>query len=408
MQSLQSATVSSVAKIIPSFPVTGIVIVVILSMVIIGVVMYLKIMREQPSLANLMALIDIGTKNAASYPKQMTSRKGLGDYLLTIGNLPAEQLAFSNFHVMTANLGGYFSPINKAALCKEAIQYAIQAGARCIVFDIWPNISKGGNKGPILAVRQNDDSIEIIGHSYYTLNLTTAFTEVRKYAFEDSANPANRDPMILYLRFRGKPTANTLNGTATALINVFQQNNHRLPDNFTFTDKNPLYSTPINVTLPGKIIILSDQPGTGTSFAQWVNNPIAPSNTPFQRKTIGVPGEIRGLTSSQLTDLDLNCTRNLMACAPLPEDVAISETNRWDWKRAHNAGIQFCAMNLWAKGPELDAYLNPAVFGTYSFMIKSGIPPTVEGFASRYTIERVPNPITVKPLGYGDGTVYVK
>jgi hypothetical protein len=392
----------------PSFPIKGIMLFVFICLVIIGVVVYVKIMREQPSDANLAALVKKGVTDAANYPKQMTTRKGLTDYLLSIGHLPAEQLAFSNFHVMTANLGGYFSPVTKAAFCKEAIQYAIQAGARCIVFDIWPNYNKGANKGPVLAVRQNDDSIEILGSSYYTMDLTTAFTEVRKWAFEDSANPANRDPMILYLRFRGKPVSNTFTGTATALINVFQKNNHRLPDNYTLTDKNPLYSTPINVDLPGKIIILSDQPGTGTSFAQWVNNPIPPANSSFQRKTIATPGEVRGLNSSDQSSLDTTCTTNLMTCAPLAEDIATSESNSWDWKRAQDAGIQFCALNLWVQDDGLKAYLDPAVFGTYSFKIKSGTPPTTEGFASRYIIERVPPPISVKPLGYGDGTVTVK
>lgn len=392
---------------IPSFPVSGIVIVVLLSMVIIGIVIGLKIMREQPSEANLLALVKKGMTDTASYPKKLPTRKGLNDYLFDkVPNISADYLAFSNFHVMTANLGGYFSPVTKAAFSKEAIQYVIQAGARCIVFDIWPDISKGGNKGPILAVRQNDDSIEILGSSYYTMNLTTAFNEVRKWAFEDSANPGSNDPMILYLRFRGKPVANTLNGTATALTIAFQQ--HRLPDNFTFTDKNPLYSTPINILLPGKIIILSDQPGTGTAFAQWVNNPVAPSDSPFERKTIATPGEMHGLSPSQLTALDITCTKNLMACAPLPELIDTSESNSWDWKGAHNAGIQFCALNLWVKDDGLKTYLTPAVFGTYSFLIKSGTPPTTEGFASRYTIERVPPPIPVKPLGYGDGTVTIK
>lgn len=392
-------TVSSVLGGMPSFHIKGILLVIFVCLVIIGVVVYIITMRKQPSDANLAALVIKGTTNAAIYPKQMPKRKGLQDYLSSVGHLSADQLAFSNFHVMTANLGGYFSPVTKAAFSKEAIQYVIQAGARCIVFDIWPDISKGGNNGPILSVRQNDNSIEILDSSYYSMDLVTALTEVKKWAFEDSANPGSNDPMILYLRFRGKPDKNTFTGTATALT-VFQENNHRLPNNFTLTDKNPLCSSPINIMLPGKIIILSDQPGTGTSFAEWVNNPVAPANSPFQRKTIATPGEIKGLNSSQLNALDTTCTINMMACAPLPEDTATSESNSWEWKNAQDTGIQFCALNFWVNDDGLKSYLEPAVFGTYSFMIKS--------VATRYKIERVPNPIPVKPLGYGDGTVSVK
>ena len=394
MQTIQSA-----------IPIAGIVFIVLLVLAIIGVIIYVNIMRNQPSSTNLGILVNTGVTNAAAYPKNMPNRKGLNDYLLSIGNLSADQLAISNFHVMTANLGGFFTPVNKAAFCKEAIQYSINAGARCIIFDIWPDTNKGANLGPILKVCANDSDYTRL--SYYTLDLATAFTEVRKYAFEDSANPASNDPMILYLRFRGKPVSNTFSLTAMTLASVFKD--HRLPFNFATTNNNPLYSTPINTSFPGKIIILSDQAGTGTSFAEWVNNPVAPNNSPFTRKTIATPGEVHSLTPSQLSILDTSCTTNLMACAPLPEDIANSESNAWDWKQAQNAGIQFCGLNLWVNDNGLKAYLDPVVFGTYSFLIKSGIPPsTTEGFASRYTIERVPPPITVKPLGYGNGTLSVQ
>ena len=396
---MQVITVQSVIGGIPSVSSVVLITILLVVLMIIGIIIFLKIMRELPSLDNLLVLIKQGENDAKNYPIEMPKRKGLTDYLLSIGTLSADHLAFSNFYVMTANLGGFFSPVKTAAFCKEAIQYAIQAGARCIIFDIWPNSSKGAKQGPILQVCANDDSIEKI--SYYTLDLRTAFEEVNKWAFEDSANPHSNDPMILYLRFRGKPVANTFTETATALIKVFQQ--RRLPYNFTSTSSNPLYSTPINTVLPGKIIILSDQPGTGTSFAEWVNNPVPPNNSPFQRKTIATPGEVRGLTSDQSSTLDNTCTQNLMACAPLPEDISNSESNGWNWKGAQKVGIQYCGLNLWVQDKGLDTYMAPNMFGTYSFMIKPNNPPP-----HRYTIERIPPPIPVKDLGYGTGTLTVR
>jgi len=379
----------------------------ILVLVIIGVILYVKVMRNQPSDENLAALVKIGVTDAEPYAQQMTKRKGLSDYLLDkIGSTSADQLALSNFHIMTANLGGFFSPVTNAAFCKEAIQYVIQAGARCIVFDIWPNLNKGAKMGPILAVRKNDDSSELYGSAYYTLDLVTAFTEVRKWAFEDSANPGNQDPMFLFLRFRGTYlTANTLTGTANAISQALEQ--YRLPFNYSSTTNNPLFTTPINAdVLRRKIIILSNQTGVfhgvKTLFTEYVNSADFKDSivTPSQMHTI--------ITNpATLANLDKATTTKLMACAPLPEDTDKSESNAWEWKQAQNAGIQFCGLNLWVHDDGLNAYLDPGMFGTYSFSIKSGIPPSVEGFASRYTIERVPPPIPVKPLGYGDGTVTI-
>lgn len=371
-------------------------------------------MSDQPSEMNLAILVKTGITNAALYPKQMTNRKGLTDYLLSIGNIPADDLAVSNFHVMTANLGGYFSPINKAAFCTEAIQYAIQGGARCIIFDVWPNTNKKAKLGPILKVCANDESLEKL--SYYTMNLTQALQTVRKEAFENSANPGNQDPMFLFFRFRGITKDNTnkmtnlLNETANAISATLEE--YRLPFSYTrTTSDNKLPSTPMNI-LYKKVIILSDQTGildgVKTRFADYVNNPIVPS-TPFTRKQIATPGELHGLSQSNRKSIDTTSKTSFISCAPLPEDTANSESNAWDWKDAHKMGIQFCGLNFWVMDAGLKAYTDPSVFGTYSFMIKDDKEPEItEGFATRYRIERIPPPIPVKSLGYKDGTVTIK
>jgi len=387
MQTIQSVS---------SVPFMAIAVIIIAVLVIIGVIVYLKIVAAQPSDVNLAALCNIGTKAAEDYPKNMTKRFGLIKYLSDkIPNLSADNLAVTNFHVMTANLGGYFSPVGNAAFCKTAIQYAIQAGARCLIFDVWPNTNKGANMGPILKVCQSDDNYDIVGTSYYSMNLVTALTEVKKWAFEDSANPGNQDPMFLYFRFRGKPTANTLTGTANAISVALEQ--YRLPFIYSSTTgTNKLYTTPIN-ELTRKIIILSNNPGTGTRFADYINNPATATSSIF------IPGDIKALTGEQATKFDMDATTKFVACAPRPEDTGNSESNSWSWKRAHEVGVQFCGLNLWVNDNELKAYLDPGVFGTYSFMIKPNNPPP-----HRYIIERVPNPTPVKNLGYGDGTISVK
>jgi len=387
----------------------------IILLTIIGLILYFTTIRSQPSPANRMILVNNATANAAIYPKQMPNRKSLHDYLQNkVGNLPADVLSLSNFHVMTANLAGAFSPVNSAAFDPKAIQYALSAGARGLIFDVWPDTAKSSNMGPILQFRASDTSIESL--SPYSLDLGIALQMVQKYGFADSANPANNDPLFLFFRFRGNPTINTLNGTANAISMALEQ--YRLSSVYSSTDKNPLYSTPIDA-FQNKMIVLSNQSGIlngqRTRFADYVNNPTQPT-TPVT--AISTPGQINALGDVNTTKVQTDTAqRNILTCAPLPEDTANSESNGWDWKGAMNTGVQLCGINLWAMDSGLNTYLGPEVFGTYSFLIKpensmEGFTSSIEGFKSpvplRYRIERIPGPTPVKNPGYGDGTVNVK
>jgi len=378
----------------------------IIVFVIIAIVVYVTTMRAQPSAANLAALVAAATSQLTMYPNHMAGRKSLYDYLQTMGAISGDYLATSNFYVMTANLGGFFSPVNQAAFSTDAITYALQAGARCIIFDVWPDNSKGANFGPILKVCANDKSIEKL--SYYTLDINLALAAVQKEAFGNSANPANNDPLYLFFRFRGKPVTNTYTGTANAISLALEQ--YRLPFVYTSTSNNSLYSTPIN-ELFGKVIILSNKTGilpngTRTSFADYVNNPISYVGQPLPN-AISTPGDVRGVSSDQLTPLQSTESKHMiLACAPLPEDTDNSESNAWDWKGAMNAGIQLVGLNLWVQDSGLTAYLDPAMFGTYSFMMKPNT-STPTGIDLRYSIEYVPPPTPVANLGYGNGTMTV-
>jgi len=386
----------------------------LLIITLIVITYYISTLQSLPSPENLALLVKNATTNANIYPKHMPDRKSLNDYLQTIGQLSADNLATCNFYVMTANLGGFFSPINQAAFCPEAVQYAIQAGARGLIFDVWPDINNGTVLNPILQVCESDTSYKKL--SYYTLDLPTALNTVRKEAFENSANPANNDPMFLFFRFRGSPTVDTLNGTANAISAALEQ--YRLPYTFTSTTNNPLYSTPIQ-ELSRKVIILSNQTGVlngqRTRFAEYVNNPIQPSNPLF---AISTPVQVQSLAEDPLVTVQSSLAQqNILTCAPLLEDIPNSESNAWNWNGAQDAGIQLCGLNFWVMDEGLKAYMDPTVFGTYSFKIKpimssDGSSTAEEGFKNpvklRYTIERIPPPMPVKNLGYGDGTVVVK
>jgi hypothetical protein len=392
----------------PITPVTWAVIafVGIIVITMIGLIYYITTIRSLPSPINLAALVNTATKNAAIYPKQMPNRKGLQDYLQSIGNLPADVLSLSNFYVMTANLGGFFSPVNNAAFCPEAIQYALNAGARGLIFDVWSNTAKGANMGPILQVRANDASLQLL--SPYSLDLVTALQTVQKYGFGDSANPANNDPLFLFFRFRGNPTINTLNGTANAISIALEQ--YRLPTIYSSTNSNPLYSTPIDA-FQNKIIILSNYTGyingQRTRFADYVNNASTTNNK--NDLAIRTSGDVYALGDADLVKLQTNTAQNnILTCAPLPEDTANSESNAWDWSGAMNAGIQLCGINLWAMDAGLNKYTDPSMFGVYSFLIKPENSSDKSPVGLRHQIEHIPPPISVKNPGYGDGTVVVK
>jgi hypothetical protein len=410
----------------------------IILIVLLGIGIYFATMQAQPSATNLAALVKAGTTSAADYPSVMTSRKSLSDYLLNkLGNTAADQLSLSNFYVMTANLGGFFSPVNTAAFCTEAVQYAIQAGARCIIFDIWPDITKGADLAPILKVCASDTDYTKL--SYYTLSLQTALQTVKQEAFGNSANPGFQDPFYIFFRFRGSPSKDTFTGTANA-IDLSGLGAYRIDSSsYNDTNNNPLSSRPIT-EFRNKLIILSDRngivEGVLTKFADYVNNPTPPP-TPFERKSIAKPNEVNALSKDEYIALQSSlATGSILACAPLPENIETSDSNSWNWKIPMEGGIQLIAMNLWAKDDNLKAYLDNSVFGTYSFLIKSGRISTTEPFTSgpeptpraktgrgaelgedaatesleeyfapRFTIERIPPPIPVANLGYGTGAI---
>jgi hypothetical protein len=368
--------------------------IVVIGLIVIAVFALLSAMRTMQSLPSPEALA-ILTANALTtiipYPKNMTSRKSLYDYLQSIGTQPNSQMALCNFYVMTANLAGILPPIKGAAVSSTAIQYALQAGARGLIFDIWAD----DNDFPILQVGVGDDSIHKL--SPYNLDLLSALQMVQKEAFANSANPANNDPLFLVFRFRGPKPSNAF---YTNLANVLSQalEKHRLPLVFTKADSsNTLVHQPITEYY-GKMIVISDHIApVGNRWNEYINNPIVPT-TPIG--PISIPGEIRSLSKDNITTVQTTTSqKHILVCAPKPEDILNSETNSWDWKDAHAAGIQLVAMNLWSNDDNLKSYLDKATFGTYSWLIKP--------LPLRYTVEYIPPPVPVSNPGYGNGNVVV-
>jgi len=327
----------------------------------------------------------------SSYPKNMPNRKSLYDYLQSIGTLPGDQIALCNFYVMTANMAGLFTPVKGAAVTPVAIQYALQAGVRGLVFDIWADKMQN----PILKVGVSDSSIHKL--SYYTVDLLSALRMVAIEAFGNSANPANNDPLYLVFRFRGpSPSDKLFTNTANILSQALEA--RRLPLVFSGTTNNTLVQQPITEYY-GKMIVLSNMLApAGNRWNEYVNNPLPPT-TPIG--PISNPGDIHALSPSDVTLVQKNITQNnIVVCAPKPEDTDNTNTNSWDWKEVQAAGIHLVAVNIWSNDENLNAYLDPTVFGTYSWMIKP-VP-------LRYTVEHIPPPISVSNPGYGNGNVVVK
>jgi len=388
---------------------TAIVIIGLIVIVVFAVLILIRTVQGLPSAEALATQTATILSTVVPYPKMMPNRKSLRDYLnpdSPLGPLHDSEYALCNFYVMTANMAGIFTPVNGAAVTSTAIQYALQAGVRGLIFDIWAD----DKQNPILKVGRGDDSIHNL--SYYTLDLLSALQMVAKEAFENSANPANNDPLFLVFRFRGTtPSAELFNNTANILSEALEK--HRLPLVFSNADSsNTLVQQPITEYF-GKMIVLSHtiapdvitrDPQTNKQitktnrFNEYMNNPMFPT-TPIG--PISSPGEIHALNSSNIRTIQTKTAQdNILVCAPKPEDTANSDTNSWDWKEAHAAGIQLVAVNLWSKDDKLNAYLNPKVFGTYSWLIK---PEPI-----RYKVERVPLPIPVRNPGYKDGNVVVR
>ena len=347
---------------------------------IIGVLwIYLWLMRQYTkfeSKPNIVRISKEATQAQTEYARLNPKRKGIREYLqkLKSAGVPASQLCLTNFYVSTANATGIFFPTYNGVASAEAARAAVLAGARGFVLDIWPDVSAGANFGPVIQVVEEGSAWRRI--SLNSLPLSSVLSALTQEAFDTRQRPGAEDPLFLYLRFRGSPRTSTYEQTRAALTAVLES--YRLDASFNgCRAQDRLYTMPIT-SFFRKVIIFSNTRADGTSLADYIN--VAPKEG--VRVEFAVE-EARTLTTDMSRDAINRVKLNLTWLAPNSES-SLADSNGYDWERAQEIGIQFCAMNFWNRNDQLKRYLEPTMFGTQSFAIKPA--------KLRYIMEVMPDP----------------
>lgn len=368
------------------FPIWGMLLILLLA---IGLsIYYFKASGLFETAPNIQRLAKADVQGQVGYGNANPNRKGIREYLraLQASGVPDTHLSLTNFYVSTVNAGGLFFPAENGIVSPEAAKTAVLAGARAVVFDIWPDMTPGAQFGPCLQVVESGSLWRRI--SMNSLPFATVLKGLVQEAFEIDLRPGSSDPLILYLRFRGKPRTDTFNLTASAIAGILEP--YRLDTSFnSCRGQSHIFSTPITEFFR-KVILVSNTTANSSVLGEYIN--IGPMDGIKQDWGVN---DARGLSSDAIIEQKRKVQQNLTWVAPLSEDPA-TEANNWAFQPSMELGIQMCAMNFWNNNDNLKAYMSPDMFGVQSFKLKP-VP-------LRYVIEVLPIPKVPQNPGWGSGT----
>ncbi len=359
-------------------PVSLIPVVIVVVLVGVGIGLlsyYFTSNRALETPVNIKRLTKEATMAVSGYDFSNPKRKGMRQYLTALkkDGVPDSQLILGNFYISTANAAGVFLPAQDGAVSPMAARAAVLAGARGFVLDIWPDLTPGANFAPILQIVEPGSMWRRI--SINSLPLASVLQTLMNEAFEVEARPGFEDPVLLYLRFRGKPRASTYTATANVLRATLER--YRLESAFNnCRNQDRVFSIPMT-NLFKKVVILSNVRAEGNALSDYIN--VGPRDG---YKLEMSPQEVRGLSADAKTDAISKIRQNLTCVAPLSEEAAANDN--YDSTDAQAIGIHMCAMNFMNTNDALKKYMSPTLFGTQSFKIK---PSNL-----RYSIEVLPKP----------------
>ncbi len=321
---------------------------------------------------NITTIIASASNSASSvYQPLEIRRKSLSTLLSSA--LPADERTHGrliNFYILTANMGGLFAPSVGGVYDSTALEYALRAGARGFIFDIYSG-SIEQNYAPMLKVLEPGSNWKV-----QTLNeipLGLALETLRKKGFDTGmSDNRHNDPMILYFRFRGKIITTTLNLAAAAIRATLE--GYRVA-----TSENAAISTQPIENFSRKVIIYSNYNGSNiknTAFNDYCNS-LADDKNMYDPKDV---------ISAAIPDIVNKTKMTLAICAPTPENT-MSDTNAWminsdgtspiDSKGINMVGLNFFSFVNTSDSLGLDSGLSAYIqnasnnkFGTYSFWMK--------------------------------------
>jgi hypothetical protein len=350
-------------------------------------VWYFRARHVYETPANIGRIVRADTLASAAYDNAAQGRTGIRAYLqqLKAAGVPDNHLCLTNFYVSTVNAAGMYFPTVDGVATPMAIRAAVDGGARAFVFDLWPDLTPGAQYAPVVQIVESGSLWRRV--SLNAIPFVTMLKTLVQQCYEITPNPGKEDPIILYLRFRGKPRQQTFTAAAAALQSTIEP--YRLANAYNnCRSQDSLFSTPIT-SLFKKVIVMSNLRAQGNMLSDYIN--VGPKDGIKMEWTIN---EAKGLTVDGKADAVRKIQQNLAVVAPLSEDAAASD-NKYDFQQSLDIGIQMVAMNFWNNNDKLKAYMDPKLFGKASYAIK---PVPI-----RYIIETLPAPKYPENPNWGTG-----
>jgi hypothetical protein len=339
---------------------------------------------------NIERIMKEKTKAVSEYDTNRDKRIDLPTYLAELkkAGVPDTHLCLTNFYISTANATGIFLPGEDGVASEQAARLAVAAGARAFVFDIYPDLTPGGNFSPILQIIESGSNWRRI-----SLNSEPFVKILKTIMFEifESSRPGFNDTVVLYLRFRGNPKRQTFDGVLSALQACIEP--YRLDASFNNCrgqkgDSNRLFSTFIT-SLFKKVVIVSNNLANEHGLNDYIN--IGPGDG---IKIEWNTNDALGLNEQARKKAVQDIQQNLAFVAPMSEDSK-TDKNNWEFDESMKIGIQYIAMNFFQPSEYLNAYLEPGKFGRSSYLLKP--------VALRYIPMFLANPKSPENPGWGGG-----
>jgi hypothetical protein len=359
-------------------------------LIIVLIVWYIKklLLLEYPD--NIRGLLMKSIERANIYQETAMTRKSLKTYLSVLkkDGVPASHTALTNFYISTVNATSFFFPAEDGVYSADAARLAVLGGARAFVFDIWPDLANGGNFGPIVQTVEDGGLWRRISINAITFQTALAGVIDNVYGTPINQNETMKDdPVILYLRFRGKPRFSTFEGTANALRSKMEQ--YRLDPSYNACrSMDKIFRTSVT-ELFKKVIVMSNMRAEGSRLQDYIN--VAPA---AGIRTEINPREIRGMTDAIKAENKARIQQNLMVALYNPEKKEAA-SNEWNFKDNQSIGVHMCAMNFFNPNATLKQYMAPEMFGIYSYSLKPR--------PLRYVVEVLPKPLQPQNPGWGSG-----
>lgn len=351
-------------------------------------VYYLTTLNKMETPTNIRRIGMAATQAQKAYAISNPTRMGLREYLRqqTANGLPAEQQMLCNFYVSTVTTAGLYFPARGGVISAEAVRTAVLAGARGFVFDVYPDLIPAANYAPIVQVVEAGSNWRRI--SLNQASFASLLRPLVEEAFEIPTRPGHEDPILLYIRFRGKPRAATFQGVADAIRGI--SGAYRLDASYGNCRRaNTLGQTPLS-QLFKKLIVFSNKTSTGTGFDEVVNA------GPADGRPLEVAvSDLKGQSDASRAALVKTTKQNVVWVAPTAEGGE-AEKNNVAFKEAQASGIQCVALNFWNNEDTLRAAKAATMFGKSSFVMKPISLRTVPEF-------RAPPGQPAASLNVGDG-----